>query len=213
MKLSDLKLQDIGTTIQLAGAIYASGDRVYLIPLPRMLTEEQAEYLRSKFDFSHDRDWTGGPGFVEILNMAQPEWEVFLRQTDLIEVEVLEQDENGNIVKAIRRKSQYQIDQNVSWRVYKRDQFFCRYCGIDGVPMTVDHLIPWEEGGPATMENLVTACRPCNKIRGTTPYAEWLRHPYYKKNSQKLIMKAIEDNEALVHTLDKIPRKINKGKR
>lgn len=211
MKLSDLRLQDIGTTIQLAGAIYASGDTMYLVPFPRMLTSEQAGWLQVILDSKPFRNEAHSP--LEVLNMSQPEWEVFLRQTDLIEVEVLEQDENGNIVKAIRRKSQYQIDQNVSWRVYRRDGYQCRYCGIDGVPMTVDHIIPYEEGGPATVENLVTCCRPCNKVRGNIPYVEWLRHPHYKKNSRGLIMKAIEDNEALVHTLDKIPKKYNKAKR
>lgn len=76
--------------------------------------------------------------------------------------------------------------------------------------MTVDHIVTWEEGGPSTVENLVTACRKCNKIRGNTPYREWLRHPFYKKVSRNLPIVIVERNEALVHTLDAIPRMVHK---
>lgn len=203
MNLSDLNLLDIGHTIQLAGAIYADGETMYLVPLPHELTGEQMVTLFARCDTTKDtREYLP----VEILEMALPEWEVFIRQTDLLEVEVKETDAEGKVAKAIVRKSQRQIDQGVSWKVWKRDGYRCRYCGIDGVPMTVDHLVLWEDGGPSTEANLVTACRKCNKVRGSIPYAEWLRHPHYKKASRNLIMKAVEDNEALVATLPAIPR-------
>ena len=32
--------------------------------------------------------------------------------------------------------------------------------------MTIDHIIPKGRGGMDTWENLVTACKPCNQIKG-----------------------------------------------
>jgi len=207
MTLDELNLYDIGNTIQLAGAIYADGERVYLVPLPDELTGDQ-DFILSVVIQGNRR--------VNILDMDRDDWVRFLRQTDLLETEILAHaGENGNrgLVKAILRKSARQISQGVSWQVYKRDGYRCRYCGAEGIPMTVDHVITWEEGGPSIPENLVTACRKCNKVRGNTPYAQWLQHPYYLKVSRGLIGFALDQNEALVRALDSIPRMVHKPKK
>jgi 5-methylcytosine-specific restriction endonuclease McrA len=209
MKLDDLNIHAVGNTIQLAGAIYADGETVYLVPLPDELTDEQREDLEE----SEGLFYNGHPTSLTVLDMDRADWQRFIRQTDLLETEIMAHaDENGNrkLVKALVRKSQRQISQGVSWAVYKRDGYRCRYCGAEGIPMTVDHLVLWEEGGPSIPENLVTACRKCNKVRGNTEYAAWLQHPYYRKVSRGLIMAAAEANEAVLHTLDSIPRMVHK---
>jgi hypothetical protein len=148
---------------------------------------------------------------THVLDMDRDDWARFIRQTDLLEVEVLAATgDNKKLAKAVIRKSQRQISQGVSWQVYKRDGYRCRYCAAEGVPMTVDHLVLWEDGGPSIPENLVTACRRCNKTRGNTEYGAWLRHPYYRKVSRGLIMAAQEANEAVLHTLAAIPRMVHK---
>lgn len=51
-------------------------------------------------------------------------------------------------------------------RVFERDQYLCRYCGRDDYPrdwLVLEHVDP---DGPTTEENLVTACRSCNKLKG-----------------------------------------------
>lgn len=51
-------------------------------------------------------------------------------------------------------------------RIYERDHFTCRYCGNGQYPrewLVLDHVIP---DGPSTDDNLVTACRSCNKLKG-----------------------------------------------
>lgn len=51
-------------------------------------------------------------------------------------------------------------------RVFERDEFTCRYCGVTDYPrewLILEHVIP---DGPSTEENLVTACRGCNKRKG-----------------------------------------------
>jgi len=187
----NLKLLDVGHTIQMAGAIYASADRNYLCFFP----EDDPKLP------------------TEVVHMTAEEWSVFLRQTDLLEVEVLAKAEDGSLAKAIMRKSQRQIDQGVSWKVFRRDAYACRYCGLDDVPLTVDHVICWEDGGPSIESNLVSACRKCNKVRGNTPFEEWLRHPRYRELSKKLKPEIRARNEALIADLPNIPRMVHKRSR
>ncbi len=65
------------------------------------------------------------------------------------------------------------IPREEAMKVFKRDNFKCQYCGLDGLHrfedwliLTLDHIHPHARGGTRTMENLVTACQPCNIIKG-----------------------------------------------
>lgn len=199
--LKDINLLDVGNTLQLAGAIYADDKRAYLCMFP----DEQG-YIETE----EGNDCTilvqkDGKLITEALSMDQDEWVQFIRQTDLLEVEAVVKEGAGQVGKAIIRKSTRQIEQGVSWQVYRRDNVKCRYCGADNVPLTVDHLVLWEVGGPSTVENLVSACRKCNKTRGNTPYEEWLQHPFYLKVSKNLSPEERQANEALLSTLSTIP--------
>ena len=58
-------------------------------------------------------------------------------------------------------------------RILERDHYRCQYCGLDGMSnfensliMTVDFVQPRAKKGKNTPDNLVTACRPCNMIKG-----------------------------------------------
>jgi 5-methylcytosine-specific restriction endonuclease McrA len=122
-------------------------------------------------------------------------------------VEVMRTAVDGTVTKAILRKSQRLIEQRVSWAVFKRDGYRCRYCGAEGVPLTVDHLVLWEDGGPSVEENLVSACRPCNKTRGNMSYGDWLHSRYYRQKSSKLTPEGREANDKLLSTLNSIQRR------
>lgn len=185
-QLKDINLFKVGDTIQMVGAVYADSEKAFVCLFPE------------------DHNVKGMP--LDMLEMGHEDWQMFLRQTDLMEVEILTKASDGTLAKAVIRKSARQIEQAVSWRVYKRDFYKCRYCGKDDVPLTVDHLVRWEEGGPSIEANLVAACRKCNKTRGDTSYADWLRHPFYLQVSKNLTATVRADNEDLVSTLDKIPR-------
>lgn len=185
MKLQDLNLLSFGNTIQLTGAIYEGEGKAYLCYFPS----------------EHD------PSSVPVdLEMTPEEWVTFLRQTDIMEVEVLAKAADGTITKALLRKSQRQIDAAVSWRVFKRDGYKCRYCGRDDVPLTVDHLVRWEEGGPTTEPNLLSACKKCNRVRGDMSYETWLKHEHYLRVSKNLSALVRKDNLDLAATLGAIPR-------
>lgn len=193
MKFSDIKLTDIGTAIQMVGAVYADSDgKGYYFPFPSAIREGSNP---------------------ETVEMTDEDWKVMLRQTDLVEVEATVQAEDGTLAKAIARKSQRQIDTQVSWNVFRRDNFMCRYCGTEKLSLTVDHLVSWEDGGPSIEANLVACCRKCNKVRGDTAYAAWLRHPYYLEKSQSVSVAYQQLNLRAADTLASMPRVyIKKGR-
>lgn len=63
-------------------------------------------------------------------------------------------------------------------RILERDQYRCQYCGLDGMSsfensliMTVDFVHPRAHKGKKAPENLVTACRPCNVLKGRRVFA------------------------------------------
>src|SRR5580700_7875661 len=58
-------------------------------------------------------------------------------------------------------------------KILERDHYRCQYCGLDAMAnfensllMTVDFVHPRARKGKKSPENLVTACRPCNVIKG-----------------------------------------------
>lgn len=194
MKLGELDLLKVGNTIQLVGAIYGGEGKTFLCGFP----DEQVD-----------------EGNCVYLRMDQDEWMKFIRQTDLLETEIIEHNpKNKEMVKAIVRKSQRQIDNAVSWKVFHRDGYACRYCGgKNGTPLTVDHVITWESGGPSIPENLVTACKKCNRTRGETKYEDWLASDYYRGRSGHLPDETKQQNIRLIETLSSIPRVVHKRSR
>ncbi len=172
--LSDLNILDIGHSIQLYGAIYSGNGKVYLIPLP----DEDPSDLETLE--------------VSVLRMDADDMERFLNQTDVLDVQGL---------KAILRKSQRQIDQAISWKVFASDHYTCRYCGKTGLPLTVDHIDLWENGGATIVDNLLTACRRCNKLRSNTPYAEWIVSKEYQRVSSDLMIHIKRWNLELIEKL------------
>jgi len=168
-----LDLLAIGNTIQLAGAVWTGEGRTFVVPLP---DEELTDI------------W-------EVLNLDGAEWERFLNQSDVLEVQ--------GPGKAVLRKSQRQIDQWMAWRVFERDGYRCRYCGAKA-PLTVDHVILWENGGATVEDNLVSACKKCNKTRGNMEYEAWIDSGEYMKRVGNLSPAAQNANEDLVRQLDKL---------
>lgn len=66
------------------------------------------------------------------------------------------------------------LSRHDAMKVFRRDHFTCQYCGLNGkddfsnwLVLTIDHVHPHLHGGARKMENLVTACRPCNLMKGT----------------------------------------------
>jgi len=187
MDFKDFPLADVGTSIQLVGGIWAGNGVTYLFQFP---------------EYGHEYD-------TQVIEMSKDDWKALLRQSDLLETEVLSKCEDGKLYKAVARKCQRNIDQQVSWNVFKRDGYACRYCGRDDVPLTVDHLVLWEKGGPSTEANLVSSCKKCNKTRGNTEYADWLNHNYYARVRENLSLAQRQANQDVAYTLKDIELVIN----
>lgn len=60
------------------------------------------------------------------------------------------------------------------FEVFKRDLFTCRYCGRKppDVLLVIDHVVPVCEGGSSDVDNLTTACDPCNAGKGGRPLGD-----------------------------------------
>ena len=186
-KIKGLDLYDIGHKLVIEGIVLngnEGGSHVLMFP------DKELNDVTSYRDFTLE------------------DWEDILKQMDTMELEVTQGEK---LPKIILRKSQRNIEGKVSWAVFRRDNFTCRYCGDDSSPMTVDHLRLWEEGGPSIIANLVCSCRKCNRNRGNTPYDEWLESTYYKHVSKNLDTATIIANANLVDEIKMIP--LNKHKR
>ena len=183
IKLSDINLLDIGNEIQICGTVWSGKGVCFVTQFPNK-NEDLSE--------------------LQKLLLSLNDWQTFLRQTDLLETEMFTPDENGIIVKTIFRKSQRQIDNYIQWAVFERDNYKCRYCGRTGIPLTVDHIDLYEEGGATTKENLISACKNCNKDRGRMSYDEWLKSPKYLKISRNLSTIDRQNNLDILPTIENL---------
>ena len=58
-------------------------------------------------------------------------------------------------------------------RIFFRDNYTCQYCGERGTKLECDHKHPVARGGSHDDENLVTACRTCNRSKRDKLITEW----------------------------------------
>jgi 5-methylcytosine-specific restriction endonuclease McrA len=79
------------------------------------------------------------------------------------------------------RQARYRDRKDVSeneWyylreQVFMRDGYACTYCGSDR-DLSCDHVVPLIQGGKSTLDNLTTACKPCNSGKGGRAPEVWL---------------------------------------
>ena len=64
-----------------------------------------------------------------------------------------------------RGESRPAIPLGLRIEVLARDGHACQVCGAED-RLTLDHIVPYSQGGPDTAENLRTLCRRCNARRG-----------------------------------------------
>ncbi len=198
----------IGQDLGFGGFILSNGTEFYLIPLP-----EEVESIRQNLGYIVEGAMPARcePSSEEIAEAVKDACDIVIDtrngvlekiffQTDVVETSVIDPDNYPQ--RIIVRKSQRQMDSKVQWDVFRRDNFVCRYCGANNVPLTVDHIMTWESGGPTIVENLVSACKKCNKTRGNTAYGDWLESDYYKKVSNSLPLPVLTANNNLLIALN-----------
>ena len=57
--------------------------------------------------------------------------------------------------------------------VFARDNYTCVYCGVRGVKLECDHVVPVSRGGGNEDSNLATACFSCNRSKRDKLVSEW----------------------------------------
>ncbi len=70
----------------------------------------------------------------------------------------------------VARRSLYVV---VRAFILERDGYQCQYCMTLTGPMEVDHVMPVARGGSDDFDNLVCACRKCNRSKGAKLVSEW----------------------------------------
>lgn len=58
-------------------------------------------------------------------------------------------------------------------RIFRRDDYTCRYCGARGGRLECDHVVPVAKGGGHEDGNLATACFTCNRSKRDKLVSEW----------------------------------------
>jgi len=81
-------------------------------------------------------------------------------------------------VRHIPRRDRIKRQKPYRWaetrkRIFARDNFTCTYCNRIDSPLDCDHVVPVSKGGSDDDANLVTACRSCNRSRGSKSVEAW----------------------------------------
>jgi len=136
--------EDLGTELTIAGMVFQGVGSTLVLLSPGVEWDPNFEVAKPDID----------------------EWGEIIRQTDDPEIFV---SENGGITKVLHRKLRYSLSGDVQQKIWARDGFQCVFCGarMGTTLMTVDHFIPLELGGANDDSNYITACRRCNKGKGT----------------------------------------------
>lgn len=69
----------------------------------------------------------------------------------------------------------------------------CAYCGIMGVQLQMEHIVPKARGGSNRVSNLTLACEPCNQRKGTKT-AEEFGFPLIQQQAQRPLKDAAAVN-------------------
>ena len=137
---------DIGSLLKIEGIVVGGGSAQAVLMLPGN---------------SHNT-------ICPIYELSQEQWTDYLQRADSPEVLV-------GPSKAFHRKVRYEISGFVQQKVWLADGLKCMYCdqSMGKVPLTIDHFIPLEMGGANDTSNYLSACRKCNKDKGSEPPRDW----------------------------------------
>ena len=178
MDFNDLELMKIGNELEITGVVY--GDHIIMLP------DEEVSVT----------------GFG-VMHCSLEQWKKIIRQSDLKETMLVGDSKDKKI---ILRKSTRQIEQRLMWSVYRRDNYQCRYCAATDQPLTVDHVVLWEEMGPSIEMNLITSCKKCNNRRGSMPYQDWLMSDFYLSKVGLLGPRIVAENSRVIADIPNIKK-------
>jgi len=144
---------DIGSLLKIDGLVVSGNNARALLLLP-----------------SADEGWASGEGDYTAMPLNEEEWSDYIQRSDVPEVLV------GN-AKVFHRKARYEISGAVQQKIWVADGLKCMYCDkkMGDVQLTIDHFIPLELGGQNNDKNYLSACRRCNKDKGSEDPKEFCK--------------------------------------
>jgi hypothetical protein len=98
---------------------------------------------------------------------------------ELLEISLIKRENNiliiekRNFLKIRLRDTDYKKWLSLISEVFERDNYTCQYCGDYGGKLEADHKIPFSKGGDDSLENLITACRRCNRRKSNKSVDEF----------------------------------------
>ncbi len=103
---------------------------------------------------------------VETTQPTLEKWCELIRQTD---DPVYFDETQDSMIKAVHRKMRMSVSGAVQQKIWVRDSLQCLLCGrkMGDVQLSIDHWIPLELGGVNNETNYISACRKCNKRKGS----------------------------------------------
>lgn len=76
--------------------------------------------------------------------------------------------------------------------------YSCAYCGVPEDNLCQEHVIPVVKGGGYTTDNIIPACRSCNKSKYTANLEEWyVSYEHYDEERLNKILDYIEVMEEI----------------
>ena len=124
--------------------------------------------LNTDYTFLHVVKWKNAiklmeKGKVEVLKLGTKVVRNYER-TRVIVVPLI-----MRLIKMIRTLYRNKVPYSKR-NVFIRDGFTCCYCSCKPGKLTIEHVVPKDQGGKSTWENTVAACQPCNnKKENRTP--------------------------------------------
>jgi 5-methylcytosine-specific restriction endonuclease McrA len=79
-------------------------------------------------------------------------------------------------------------------QIFEAWQHQCAYCG--DAADTLDHVKPRHKGGATVTTNLVPACRPCNRRKGSEEWQQWFnQQDSYLLNRELAVLRWIQASD------------------
>lgn len=101
------------------------------------------------------------------------------------------------LASAAGRVKRKPLRKGLRFEVFDRDGFRCRYCGAgpDKHRLVVDHALAVANGGSNDLDNLVTACEPCNQGKGKKVLGQ---SPPLEEVDQEALQERMEQIKGLI---------------
>jgi 5-methylcytosine-specific restriction endonuclease McrA len=91
----------------------------------------------------------------------------------------------------------YELREYLLWHWDRK----CAYCGVENVPLQIEHIHPKAKGGTNRVSNLCLACEPCNIKKGTQDIEVFLKKkPDVLKRVISIAKRPLKDASAVNST-------------